>query len=88
VSDPFAHDLVETELVELARLALHCPGEVELYVQRLATRHRETSLGMTLAAMVGAPVPQEGPHSRACGWRNHPHGPDCHGNCPTCHGRA
>lgn len=24
------------------------------------------------------------PHSRACGWRNHPHGPDCSRDCPTC----
>lgn len=28
----------------------------------------------------------EGPHSRACGWRQHEHGPDCHSNCPTCGG--
>ena len=27
------------------------------------------------------------PHSRACGIRNHEHGPDCHPNCPTCHGK-
>lgn len=26
------------------------------------------------------------PHSRACGWQPHPHGPSCHENCPTCHG--
>lgn len=26
------------------------------------------------------------PHSRACGIRPHDHGPDCHENCPTCHG--
>lgn len=24
------------------------------------------------------------PHSRACGFRRHPHGPECHPNCPTC----
>jgi hypothetical protein len=28
----------------------------------------------------------DGPHSRACGWRQHEHGADCHPNCPTCHG--
>ena len=28
------------------------------------------------------------PHSRACGWLAHPHGPACHPNCPTCHGEA
>jgi hypothetical protein len=27
-----------------------------------------------------------GPHSRACGTRIHPHGRQCHPNCPTCHG--
>ncbi len=27
------------------------------------------------------------PHSRACGITRHDHGPDCHSNCPTCHGR-
>lgn len=27
------------------------------------------------------------PHSRACGIRNHEHGPECHTNCPTCHGK-
>lgn len=25
------------------------------------------------------------PHSRACGWQYHPHGPACHRTCPTCH---
>jgi len=24
------------------------------------------------------------PHSRACGLWEHPHGPRCHSNCPTC----
>jgi hypothetical protein len=28
------------------------------------------------------------PHSRACGFRAHPHGPECHPNCPTCGGQA
>lgn len=28
----------------------------------------------------------EGPHSRACGIRPHPHGTYCHSNCPTCLG--
>lgn len=27
-----------------------------------------------------------GPHSRACGIRPHPHGSECHSNCPTCGG--
>lgn len=27
------------------------------------------------------------PHSRACGWRRHDHGAECHSNCPTCGGR-
>lgn len=26
------------------------------------------------------------PHSRACGWKSHPHGTQCSDNCPTCHG--
>lgn len=26
----------------------------------------------------------ERPHSRACGMRSHPHGPECSENCPTC----
>lgn len=30
----------------------------------------------------------EGPHSRACGIRPHPHGTWCNANCPTCHGEA
>ena len=29
---------------------------------------------------------QQEPHSRACGYRAHPHGPECHSNCPTCGG--
>ena len=33
-----------------------------------------------------APTPDPNPHSRACGWRAHPHGPECSTNCPTCHG--
>lgn len=28
----------------------------------------------------------ERPHSRACGWEYHPHGPLCSTNCPTCGG--
>jgi hypothetical protein len=32
-------------------------------------------------------VEDQRPHSRACGWRNHPHGPDCSTNCPTCGGK-
>lgn len=28
-----------------------------------------------------------GPHSRACGWLEHDHGPRCSENCPTCHGK-
>lgn len=28
------------------------------------------------------------PHSRACGWRMHKHGRDCHKNCPTCGGMS
>lgn len=28
------------------------------------------------------------PHSRACGWKAHTHGPACSTNCPTCHGQA
>lgn len=24
------------------------------------------------------------PHSRACGFRHHEHGPDCAADCPTC----
>lgn len=27
------------------------------------------------------------PHSRACGWRDHEHGPACSTNCPTCAGK-
>lgn len=27
------------------------------------------------------------PHSRACGWRQHPHGSACSVNCPTCGGQ-
>lgn len=30
----------------------------------------------------------EAPHSRACGYVKHDHGPDCHTNCPTCHGKV
>jgi len=39
------------------------------------------------AQVVAVPNVEEGPHSRACGISNHPHGPQCHSNCPTCHGR-
>lgn len=35
----------------------------------------------------GGVEPQEGPHSRACGFRNHEHGTACSTNCPTCHGQ-
>lgn len=30
---------------------------------------------------------RDGPHSRACGFRKHDHGPACNKNCPTCGGR-
>lgn len=29
-----------------------------------------------------------GPHSRACGIREHDHGSACHANCPSCGGRT
>lgn len=32
----------------------------------------------------GSPLTLEGPHSRACGINNHPHGPSCARDCPTC----
>lgn len=35
-----------------------------------------------------AGVEDQRPHSRACGWQNHPHGPECSISCPTCHGLA
>ena len=31
-------------------------------------------------------VVDQRPHSRACGIRQHEHGPACSGDCPTCHG--
>lgn len=38
--------------------------------------------------IVEAPTdwPLDAPHSRACGMIRHPHGPNCHANCPTCSG--
>lgn len=27
------------------------------------------------------------PHSRACGWKEHPHGTECSADCPTCRGQ-
>ena len=33
-------------------------------------------------------LPLDSPHSRACGFSRHDHGPDCHPNCPTCSGGA
>ena|SRR6478735_9709535 len=41
-------------------------------------------------AILDGPVEPEvdnRPHSRACGWRKHDHGTDCHTNCPTCGGK-
>lgn len=29
----------------------------------------------------------DAPHSRACGIRQHDHGPACHPNCPSCNGK-
>lgn len=44
-----AHDQLAEELADLARLALHCTRrDVELYVHRLAYRHRGTPLGQAL----------------------------------------
>lgn len=31
---------------------------------------------------------RKAPHSRACDMRLHEHGPLCHTNCPSCHGRV
>lgn len=44
-----------------------------------------TDLGLTLGL---TPAPDRRPHSRACGIRRHPHGPECHSNCPTCGGNS
>lgn len=43
------------------------------------------SLARSNAAPV-LPVQAVQPHSRACGAWAHPHGRDCHPNCPTCGG--
>jgi len=36
---------------------------------------------------IAPPEPERRPHSRACGWQWHEHGPACCSNCPTCHGQ-
>lgn len=37
-----------------------------------------------IAEQLNAPPPDRRPHSRACGWRDHPHGDACAPDCPTC----
>ena len=41
---------------------------------------------LTKAVLYAEESRDEPPHSQACGVLDHGHGPDCHSNCPTCHG--
>lgn len=62
----------------------------------LSLQPGETCPQAALRALLGLPAlptvddrlsHRQGPHSRACGISQHEHGPSCHTNCPTCHGR-
>lgn len=67
----------------LSYAAYLCVNRSLLQSMPLDWQYRE----MPVALVVEADL-ERLPHSRACGWRNHPHGSDCHPNCPTCHGHA
>lgn len=60
-------------------------AETERILLEHAASLGHQSFGMPTLHFHG--VEDQRPHSRACGWRNHPHGPECSTNCPTCHGR-
>lgn len=45
------------------------------------------ALGVLRRAGYAITAPEDRrPHSRACGWKNHPHGRECASDCPTCRG--
>lgn len=48
--------------------------------------YAEPVISTALDDLPGSAQVDRRPHSRACGGRAHPHGADCHSNCPTCHG--
>lgn len=63
---------VEDALQRTARGMGLLPGHVDALVAEAKTNHRDRRLG---------------PHSRACGIRQHEHGVGCSTNCPTCAGK-
>ena len=85
----------------IARCALHPKATLyRVYEGRVTFRRGELDgpwlgtiafaqppVDLTKIRELAADIPEEGPHSRACGFRSHPHGPACNRNCPTCHGQ-
>lgn len=66
----------------LTSLAGGQPVDLEGHIEGVRIQHdciAKAKRGGTLGGL---------PHSRACGMLEHPHGPACHSNCPTCGGRA
>lgn len=53
-----------------------------------ATGEAPSAPSISVPEETPAPVTDVRPHSRACGFRRHDHGPDCHPNCPTCGGKT
>lgn len=71
------------ELFEAASDVLPMLRQGELHTDRLAAALRAFGF-VTPGVVPPAYVLDQRPHSRACGWRTHPHGPDCARDCPTC----
>lgn len=89
-AEPVAESEAIRELCEAIRLSVEYVGLDRLqphegwsWYDALVKYAPETAA--QLRAMV--PIRDARPHSRACGPLEHPHGPRCHSNCPTCGGK-
>lgn len=85
LADTKPGDLVVGEWGYADGKPLHLPS----YQKGLRDGRVEPADELSVSAPVPHPEPVRDmrPHSRACGIRNHEHGPDCSTNCPTCGGR-
>lgn len=70
----FVRQAEALETVQRELLAMRLTGEAPGVTEQAQLEHQ----------LIAA---DQRPHSRACGWRAHPHGSACHANCPTCGGR-
>lgn len=76
-------DRPDGDVLNIVQAAAELPGDM---YDRLSKAYHEIA-GNDADPNTMIKLRDDRPHSRACGFKNHAHGPDCSNNCPTCHGK-